>query len=177
MRKQSGYSLVELLVTLSMMALLLAMAAPSFAGFFRTNRLATASNELIVGLQIARAEAARRGRDVSICRSSDGATCASGGAWATGWIVFQDANSSGAAAPTGSGSELIRVFDALDQSLALAGPTSHLRFRPNGSVEPSAGTEQEFTLTVTGCQGEQKRRIYVSRLGRVRTTAVGCDAT
>jgi type IV fimbrial biogenesis protein FimT len=175
--RNRGFSLIELFVALSVAAILLAVATPSLASFFRTNRLAAASNELVVSLQVARAEAARRGRDVSVCRSTDGATCANSTAWAAGWIVFQDANSSGAAAPTGAGSELIRVFDPLDTSLALAGPDTHVRFRPNGSIDTTGSAEQTFTVTVEGCSGMQKRRISLSRLGRVRTSSLACSAT
>jgi type IV fimbrial biogenesis protein FimT len=169
--------LIELFVGLAVASILLAVATPSLTSFFRTNRIAAATNELVISLQVARAEAARRGRDVTVCRSTDGATCASSTAWAAGWIVFQDANSSGDAAPTGTGSELIRVFDTLDASLALTGPSTHVRFRPNGSIDTTSSSEQTFTLSVEGCNGTQKRRISVSRVGRVRTTSLACAAT
>lgn len=171
-----GFSLVELLVTLSVAAVLLVMATPSLAQFFRNNRVATATNELVLSLQLARAEAARRGRDVSVCRSTDGSTCASGTGWAAGWIVFQDGNTTGAGAPTGAGSELIRVFDALDASLSLTGPTAVVRFRPNGTVEQAGTGEVAFGLSVQNCSGDQRRTIQVSRLGRVRTARQGCSA-
>ena len=176
MRVTRGFSLIELLVTLSVAAILLAMATPSLAQFFRSNRVSSATNEVVLSLQLARAEAARRGRDVTLCRSTNGTTCASGTAWATGWIVFQDAASSGAAAPTGAGSELIRVFDSLDSSLSLTGPNDHLRFRPDGTVEQIAtgGSDVAFALTVSGCRGDQRRAISISRLGRVRTARAEC---
>jgi type IV fimbrial biogenesis protein FimT len=175
-RKCGGFSLVELVVTMAVAAILLAIATPSLAQFFRTNRVASATNELVLSLQLARAEAARRGRDVSLCRSTDGSTCASGTGWSAGWIVFQDANTTGAGAPTGTGSELIRVFDALDASISLTGPTAVVRFRPDGTVQQVAPDEVAFGLTVQNCSGKQQRAINVSRLGRVRTSSEECDA-
>lgn len=171
-----GFSLVELLVTMAVAVILTVAATPSLTQFFRTNRIAAATNELVLSLQLARAEAARRGRDVSLCRSVDGATCAAGTGWAAGWIVFQDGASTGTAAPTGAGSELIRVFDAVHGSLGLTGPAAHLRFRPDGTVEQASAAEVEFGVTVEGCRGDQRRDIHVSRLGRVRTARAECGA-
>lgn len=180
MRKDFGFTLVELLVTLAIGAIVLAMATPSLAAFFRTNRVAGATNEVVLALQVARAEAARRGRDVSVCASSDGATCAGGTAWTGGWIVFQDANNTGTPASTGAGSELVRVFDGLDPSLTLTGPANYLRFRPDGSLDwsgASAGDrERQFDLRVESCSGTQRRTISVGRLGRVRSAVLGCSA-
>ncbi len=179
MRRESGFSMVELLVTLSVAAILLAIATPSLGAFFRTNRLAATTNDVVLSLQLARAEAARRGRDVSLCRSSDGSTCATGSAWAGGWIVFQDANTAGSPAPTGAGSALIRVFPPLDEGLTLTAPAAFVRFRPDGSMDwtgvASSVTERAFELRVSGCSGNQQRRISIGRLGRVRSAPEVCS--
>ncbi len=93
--KQSGFTLVELMVTLSVAAILLAIAAPSFDEAVGTSRLSSNVSELSSAVQLARSEAIRRNRRATLCRSDDGSTCsASVGAW-SGWIVFVDADSSG----------------------------------------------------------------------------------
>jgi len=175
MRGHSGFTLIELLVTLAVAAILIAAATPSLGAFFRTNRVAGATNDVVLSLQLARAEAARRGRPVSICRSTDGATCAAAGDWQAGWIVFQDANATGAPAPAGAGSDLIRVFQPLDAAvtIALTG-AGFARFLADGSS--SIGAEATFDVQVDGCTDRQRRRVLVNRLGRVRTLGVECDA-
>lgn len=175
MRTQSGYNIVELLVTLVVASVLVTAATPSLSAFFRTNRLASATNEVVLALQLARAEAARRGRPVSVCRSLDGASCALGTAWAPGWIVFQDANATGNPSATAAGAELIRVFEGVDDSVLLTGP-SFARFSADGSANVTAGSEVRFDVRVEDCQGQQRRRVMINRLGRVRTATVGCEA-
>jgi type IV fimbrial biogenesis protein FimT len=175
MRTHSGFTLIELLVALAVASILIAAATPSLSSFFRTNRLAATTNEMVLSLQLARAEAARRGRAVSLCASSDGATCAGGTAWAGGWIVFQDANATGTPAPGGSGAQLIRVFQASDGAVSLTGP-AFARFNPDGSASAALGSESVFDVQVEDCVDAQRRRVRINRLGRVRTERAGCGA-
>lgn len=76
------------MVTIAVVAILAAVAYPNMAALINSQRLSATTNELIAGLQIARAEAIRRNLRVALCRSTDGLTCAGGtGTW-TRWIVI-----------------------------------------------------------------------------------------
>jgi len=89
--KNSGFTIIELIVTLTIAAILLAIAVPSMSRFIQANRLTSAANELIGDLALARSEALKRGTNTGVCKSGGGATCAgSGTAWGSGWIVFVD---------------------------------------------------------------------------------------
>jgi type IV fimbrial biogenesis protein FimT len=90
-RASFGFTLVELIVTLVVASVLLALAAPNFSGFVKSNRLAGQANELMADLAFARSEAIKRGANITVCRSGDGANCLNGAAWKDGWIVVDGA--------------------------------------------------------------------------------------
>lgn len=105
----NGVTLLELMVTVAIVAILGALAAPSFQAMIQANRTRTVASELLATLNLARSEAARRGQPVSICRSSNGSSCSSSGTgWDQGWIAFvnEDGISEGASA-TRDGDELL----------------------------------------------------------------------
>ncbi len=84
-----GFTLLELMVTITIVAILGALAAPSFQTMIHANRTRSVASELLATLNLARSEAARRGQPVSICRSSNGSSCSSSGTgWDQGWIAF-----------------------------------------------------------------------------------------
>jgi type IV fimbrial biogenesis protein FimT len=88
-----GFTLTELLVTIAVLTVLATIAAPSYSSLILSNRISTQVNALVAAINVARSEAVTRGNAVTICRSSDGASCAVGGTdWSIGWIVFSDPN-------------------------------------------------------------------------------------
>ena len=88
-----GVTLVELLVTIAILAILVAIGFPSFQSSMRSNRVAATNNEIIASLSLARSEAVRSTRGGGICGSTDGTTCS--GRWTDGWLVWQDVDSAG----------------------------------------------------------------------------------
>jgi type IV fimbrial biogenesis protein FimT len=89
---QRGVTLVELMVTLTVMSLVLALGVPAFSRLIASNRLASQTNELVGGLNLARSEAVRRAQSVAL--RSHAATQEYGG----GWAVFTDGDGNGEAA-------------------------------------------------------------------------------
>ena len=88
MRLSAGITLVELLVTVTVLAILATTAVPWLGDLWLDARRAAAVNELVHGFHYARQEAHRSLRDVVICRSTDGQNCAAAGPWQSGWIIF-----------------------------------------------------------------------------------------
>lgn len=88
-RRSRGFSLLELMVTITVAGILLAVALPSFRDVIHRNQVTSASNTLLASLAYARTEAINRGQMVSMCPSADGSTCtAAAVALAPGWIVY-----------------------------------------------------------------------------------------
>lgn len=87
---QHGFTLIELLVTISLASILLAIAVPSFRELTIGNRLTTQANEFAAAVQLARSEAIKRNRNVTLCRvaSNQPDTCVTSSADWTNWIVL-----------------------------------------------------------------------------------------
>ena len=101
-----GFTLLEMLMTMAIAAILLTIAIPSFRYVTNSNRIAGELNGLLGDLQFARAEAIKEGRTVSVCVSNDGATCANSTSWQSGWIVFSDPTNVGV---VDAGETILRV--------------------------------------------------------------------
>lgn len=108
LNKVSGFTLIELVVTIAIVVILMAIADPSYKYITNSNRIASEVNGLLGDLQFARSEAIKEGRSVTVCVSSDGATCTNSTLWHKGWIVFSDPNNN-ASVDTGTGETVLRV--------------------------------------------------------------------
>lgn len=84
----SGITLVELLVVVAIGGILLAIAGPSFTSMTQGFRVKAETSSFFSDLNLARSEAIKRGTAVTMCASSDQATCLNGTTWNTGWIIF-----------------------------------------------------------------------------------------
>jgi type IV fimbrial biogenesis protein FimT len=91
-RAQRGVTMIELIVVISIVGILMAIAVPSYKYFTTSNRISAEVNGLLGDMQYARAEAIKEGQSVSVCATSNGTSCSGGETWTTGWIVFSDAN-------------------------------------------------------------------------------------
>jgi len=92
-----GFTIVELMIAITILAVTMMFAAPSFTTMISNNRISAAANEFIGALQLAKAESTARIAPATICkRNGDGSGCAAGGSWKDGWIVFADLNGDGA---------------------------------------------------------------------------------
>lgn len=92
---QHGMSMVELMVTVSIAGILLAIGVPSYRYVTNSNRVSGEVNGLLMDMQFARSEAIKDGRPVTICTSATGQQCAGTVNWQNGWIVFMDLNGNG----------------------------------------------------------------------------------
>ncbi len=152
--KKNGFTLIELVITLTVAGILAVIAMPSYRQLVESGRLTTATNDFIADLSYARIEAMKRGSasQMGVCASSDGASCAtSPTTWAAGWIVFVDADSNGAYNSAG-GDTILKIHDALPGTVtATTNPagTNTLIFNRIGSMTISITSLQFSDTTVS----------------------------
>ena len=143
-----GFTLIEMLTTVAVLAVSLALAAPALSGFVRSNRVRAAQAELVSSLMLARSEAARLGTPVGVEAK---ASVADGGL-ARGWRVWVDANGNNA---YDAGEPRLRDVADLGSSVVITGtPATALGavYSPRGFLLPLAGV----VLAVCGKPGEPK---------------------
>ena len=109
MKRQTGFTLTELMVVLAIVAILLSIGVPSYRYITNSYRMSAEVNGLLGDLQYARSEAIKEGQTVTTCVSTNSTTCTGGTAWASGWIVFSDLNTSAQGDP---GDTVLRVQSA-----------------------------------------------------------------
>jgi type IV fimbrial biogenesis protein FimT len=151
-----GFTLVELMVTMAVVGILAAIAAPAMTSLINGNRLSGTTGELTASLQLARSEAVRRSAPVTICGTTDGATCSAD--WSR-WMIRGRDNTSGA-------TETIRDSTA-SSSVQVSGPAGGIVFRPSGLVD--AG--QQLTVCVPTSSPEQNQRIVTVMISGSTVTA------
>ena len=150
---ERGFTLVELMVTLSIAAILMTMAVPSFTTITQNSRLTTQANQFVAAMNLARSEAVKRNAAINVT--------ANGGNWTTGWTVTVAAD----------GTE-VRRFEALagDSTLTSAGGVASFQYQASGRVSAA-----DILNLCDGRTGETGRKITIVTTGHVATTNLGCS--
>jgi type IV fimbrial biogenesis protein FimT len=149
-------TMIELLITVVILAILMAIAVPSFRNASLGSQLSAAANNLLASVQLARSEAIKRNTAVTLCASADGESCAAGG-WEQGWFVTIDPDIP---------DTVLQYQQGLPDRYLVAqtsGP-AELKFQPIG-VGATAAT---FTVCRDNPDGGQERLLTVSATGSAR---------
>lgn len=156
-----GFTMIELMVTVAIIAILATLAAPSFNDAILSNKLASFSNNFVASASLARGEAIKRNAPVTLCRSSTGTACAGSGGWQQGWIVFNDTNGDGT---VDTGETVIQRQQALSADYAFTGDLYNVVFQ---SIGVGATTANLKLCRATPTAGRQEREIRISASGRI----------
>lgn len=162
MKKKSGFTLLELLITVAMISIIMAFGIPAMQEFTQNDRLTTNINTLIGHLALARSEAVKRSQPVSICASNNTVSCA--GNWEDGWLIYVDANSNNA---LDGGEEILRVQQALDGGNTLTPTTigTQITYDYRGFVNAASVGSLQLCDARSGPHGKTVR---ITTTGRVR---------
>lgn len=171
-----GFTLVELLVTIAILGILMAIALPNYQQFILNTRMTTQANEFLTMLNLTRSEAVKRNARVTMCKSSNGTACVvtalseSSASWQSGWIIFVDGATAGIIDGTDDTMKL-RVQGALAGGSTLVGNSNvinYVSYVSNGRAQLDNGGIQIGTFTLCSSVAAAKGREIVLTKGAGR---------
>ncbi len=164
--KQHGFTLIELMIVLSLSIILSSMALPFLSSFVQNNQSIADTNLLVSSLHLARSEAVKRGRAVVVCASADQITCSTNLDWTTGWMVFDDTDGN---SNFTVGETVLKVFSLNSQNMLL-GDVDRIEYRSVGSTVVAGN----FTMFPPDCDDSYARLIRVQNTGLVNSNKFVC---
>lgn len=167
-KHERAFTLVELMITLAIAAIVLGVAIPSFQRMISNNRSATLGDELVGAIRFARSEAAARNQSVSVCATANGIAC--GGQWQQGFMVFIDSAADTANAPViDSADDILRVWTDISPGAEFTEANNKLfvRLLPSGELARVDNTPFDMMVHFQKCDGVGAARNVTVGLGGV----------
>ncbi len=172
-QRNFGYTMMELVMVMAIVAILASIAIPSFKYVTSSNRLSSEVNGLLGDLQFARSEAVKEGQTVTICSSLDGATCAASPDWQHGWIVFLDTNNN---QQVDAGEAVIRIqpaFSGTDTFISGVASLTSVSFNRLGYAPTGSTTTINISLHDSTNNTNWTRCLAVNPIGFAVTERYG----
>lgn len=170
-----GFTLIELMITVALAAVLMTLAAPSFVQYQRNSELTSLTNSLLAAINTAKSEAMKTGKNSFVVpKGSD---------WNSGWVVFIDVNRD--SAYTEGTDTMVQTEDAVKSYFNItgnntaSGTSPYIKFDSSGYSSASAALSFQIARTDTPSANaaEESRRIVIARTGRVRSCKPSTDTT
>ncbi len=168
---QSGFTLIELVITMTIAALVIGIGMPSFGRFMEGAKISTTTNDYVYSLHKARSEAVKRATGAGLCPSVNSmvsaAVCAPGSSYTAGWIVYADENNN---RQQDAGEEILHRMEARTNGFTFAPDpvfVDQIYFDDSGNSVNVADIPISGTVNITYANGAYGRDIIVSANGRV----------
>ncbi|MCW8931965.1 MAG: GspH/FimT family protein [Gammaproteobacteria bacterium] len=163
-KNNDGFSLIELIIVISIIGILFSSALPAFSKMLARNQQMTQLHTLFHHHQLARSEAIKSNQSVILCKSDDGQHCKSKSKWSDGWIIFSDTDNN---KKINNNEMVILIQPAVSGHLSLKyrgfGSHNYVRYFPDGHSSTNG------TFTLCNQMGHQyAKSIIISRTGRAR---------
>lgn len=182
MNKSRGFTLIELMVVIAIVAILTTLAAPSFKQLIQSNTISSSVNSFLADMRYARSEAIRRGGGVILCRSdvpeAASPACGTGSGpgghgWVSGWIIFYDQDDNGTRTVT-STDPVLRVQSPITSLDSIGEPNSvKFQFTATGRLKSLSGGATQLQFGGGNYANTVQRVVCVSIGGRARIAGDG----
>ena len=167
--RNNGFTLLELVATIALAALLLGLAVPAVSGWLQDGQRTADINGFVLAIQVARSEASKRGRSITVCATSDWHGCSDfQRGTASGWMAF--VNEDGTYPPGRSEEEVLLFAHAAEMRGRIGANRAYFELRPP--------FRRSVNGTVVFCDARgapAARAVIVSYTGRPRVAAVDAD--
>ncbi|MBI2728980.1 MAG: GspH/FimT family pseudopilin [Polaromonas sp.] len=181
MHKPGGFTLLEVVVVMAIIAIMTALAAPGIIGLIQSNSVASNVNTFMADIRFARSEAVRRGGAVVMCRSDDpeaaAPTCGTGSGpgnngWVSGWIIFEDRDGSQNYTSAGDQAQLLKVQGPIvNLDSIVEASSTKFQFTATGRMKNlTSATSLQFGSNMPNTR---QRVVCVNGSGRVRIAGDG----
>ena len=172
MKREKGFTLLELMVTLAIASILLSVGVPGFRSVIMDSRLVRDSNHFVASINLARSSAVRFQRSATVCTSANFnavlPSCSGSSDWSQGWIVWVDKDRDGAI----DANEILSVQEPMD-SVTTFSATNAALFSYDARGFGSSPADE--LMMCDDRSGETGRRIRVNAVGRTHVKQQGCS--
>jgi type IV fimbrial biogenesis protein FimT len=175
MKRQRGFTLIEMMIAIGLSAMLLSMAIPALGQFTTNAKQTSAINDFVSSIHIARSTAITSNFRSTVCASSNGTSCEAV-SWDQGWIVFTDRDNDQA---VDAGETIVASSSGIDGlSILSAEFGAAMVYRPNGRVTTASVNGSSGQFTVCDHRGSDYAKVLIVDLsGRPRTSKYLADGT
>lgn len=173
-KNQPGFTLIELMLVLAVLAILLLVVAPNFSSFIAEGRVSTTKGKLHSSISLARTESIKRGTRVAVCRANNaetncaGTSIAAGNAdWSNGWLVFADDDEDSSV----DAGELIRVQTDINAATGIQYSRGDMIIYDGLGMLITAANGDETFIVSDSSGSASEDGLSVRATGRVRSCA------
>lgn len=169
--RHTGFTLIELIATISVAAIFIVAAVPSYYALIQNNKVVSVANRLSAGFNFARIEAVKRGVRVSVCPAANSAftACGTSAQWPQGWIIFVDRDNNNAIETS---NDLVKIAEALPSGTQITANTNIVSYDSAGFITSSP---LSMSLRAAGCTANNARTINISTSGRLSVAVTSCN--
>jgi len=149
--RELGFTLIELMLTLALAAVVMAIAIPNMSAFSKNGRLTANANDLVHSFQVARTEAIKSQKNVVVCASNNASTLAANCSYGafSGWIVFSDDDGNW---QRDAGETVLQIHDTVPNTLFVRSDGSGIRsYGSSGFANPPGASGKTNTTNVVIC--------------------------